>query len=122
MHKAAIKYIEEHPEIAIINADKGNKTVILTKDMYKVKANEHLSDSNIYHEMSNGHKMTRHIEIKNNKLIKDLLSENMINEFEAKRLTSEGGNPPRIYFTIKTHKSSLPVRPVVSTPGTPIMN
>lgn len=43
-----------------------------------------------------------------------------IEDHTLRALCSECGStlPPRIYFTVKTHKPNHPVRPVVSTPGT----
>ena len=34
-------------------------------------------------------------------------------------LKSKGGQPPRIYGLGKVHKASIPVRPVLSMPGSP---
>ena len=34
-------------------------------------------------------------------------------------LKSQGGQPPRLYGLAKVHKSSVPVRPVLSMPGSP---
>ncbi|KYN10452.1 hypothetical protein ALC57_17413 [Trachymyrmex cornetzi] len=42
------KFINNHPNILITNADKGNVTVVLDKDTYITKMEEILSDSNTY--------------------------------------------------------------------------
>lgn len=118
MQKATDKFLNQHPEITVAYADKGNKTVFLPSDMYHAKAMQHLSDTTTYQPI-NDPKFTRRVELRTNKLIVEMKKANMINEYTARRLTSEGGSPPRIYFTIKTHKSGFPVRPVVSTPGSP---
>lgn len=118
MHKKTTKFLRENPDIVVATSDKGNKTVILTKTMYHNKATEHLSDTNCYEKVRSKMK-TRKVEITTNKLIKELHKNEMITKYEARNLTSENGHAPRIYMTIKTHKQGYPVRPVVSTPGSP---
>ena len=38
------------------------------------------------------------------------------------KLRSKGGQPPRLYGLAKVHKASVPVRPVLSMPGSPYDN
>ena len=42
-----------------------------------------------------------------------------ITEELKQELKSKGGQPPRIYRLAKVHKASVPVRPVLSKPGSP---
>ncbi len=54
----------------------------------------------------------------NDELLK-LQSDGAISEELGSELKSKGGQPPRIYGLGKVHKASIPVRPVLSMPGSP---
>lgn len=57
----------------------------------------------------------------NNDLMK-LQRDGQITEELRLELKSQGGQPPRIYGLAKVHKVSVPVRPVLSMPGSPYYN
>ena len=57
----------------------------------------------------------------NNDLMK-LQRDGQITEELRLELKSQGGQPPRIYGLAKVHKVSVPVRPVLSIPGSPYYN
>lgn len=120
MQADTVKFLKAHQDIVVIRSDKGNKTVIMDRQSYREKALQHLEDPNVYQKVNgNGHKLTRLIEIRNNKLIDRMMADGSIEASQARALKSDGGIPPRIYMTIKTHKPNTPVRPVISTPGSP---
>ena len=54
-----------------------------------------------------------------NKDIHRLKDENKISEELLNKLSSRGGQPPRLYGLAKVHKQAVPVRPVLSMPGSP---
>lgn len=123
MKKETQSFLRSTPDLVVLNSDKGNKTVLMDKETYKAKADQHLNDTTVYQKISrDGHKLTRMIEIRTNKLIDHMHKHNMIETPTARRLKSNGAHPPRIYMQIKTHKQNHPPRPVVSTPGSPTYN
>lgn len=120
MERQTSDFLKQHPKLIVIDSDKRNKTVIMDRDEYHRKAQQHLADTHVYHKNHEPkQRITCLIEIRNNKFIQKMPSERQIDEHEARTLTSEGGITPRTYMTIKTHKAGHPVRPVVSTPGSP---
>ena len=46
----------------------------------------------------------------------------MISDELLKELKSKGGQPPRLYGLAKVHKTAVPLRPVLSMPGSPYHN
>lgn len=118
MKNTTAQFLKTHSSIVVIRSDKGNKTVIMYKEEYRHKALEHLSDDNNYQNVNEkGQKLTRLIEINNNKLVDRMLADGSIDSFQATNFQSKGGISPRIYMSVKTHKQNQLVRPVVSTPG-----
>lgn len=111
LHNKTSKFLRENPDIYIVNSDKGQKTVILTKEMYETKMLEHLDDKETYVLIPNpSSKINDMMRRRNNNLIEDL--------YLKGQLTVTSCIPPRIYGTFKTHKPNLPVRPVMSTVNT----
>lgn len=53
LYHQTIKFLKDHPEIYIINSDKGQKTVIIDKIDYENKMKQHLSDANTYTALPN---------------------------------------------------------------------
>ena len=51
-----------------------------------------------------------------------LLEREQISQELHKRLVSKGGQPARLYGTAKVHKTAIPLRPVLSMPGSPYFN
>ncbi|XP_062541137.1 uncharacterized protein LOC134209171 [Armigeres subalbatus] len=102
------KFLKENPNLLITKADKGTKTVILSKwrKCYKTPAYEKIS---FYPKA----RVSRKI-----KLILDGWKENKYIESKIhRRLNVSNCNLPRIYGLPKIHKEGRPLRPVVSTIG-----
>ena len=57
-----------------------------------------------------------------NNALDDLVKEGKITEDLHWKLKSLGGQPPRLYGLAKVHKQLVPVRPVLSMPGSPYDN
>ena len=102
------------PSITIKPADKGGSIVIMnTKDCVKSCLNS-LSDPNFYEELPDDPNPKYRTDFNEN--INDLLSSNIINEFEASKL-QEGSRTPYFYGLPKIHKKFdrfPPLRPVCS--------
>ena len=57
-----------------------------------------------------------------NEALKNLESEGKISEELLEEMKSKGGQPPRLYGLAKVHKNVIPMRPVLSMPGSPYYN
>ena len=51
--------------------------------------------------------------------LKDMNSQGKLSEALMKKLQPSGSQPPRLYGLAKIHKDSVPLRPVLSMPGSP---
>ena len=56
------------------------------------------------------------------KLLESLRNENKISEALFSKLKPIGSQPPRLYGLAKIHKNGVPIRPVLSMPGSPYFN
>ncbi|XP_044760198.1 uncharacterized protein LOC123317657 [Coccinella septempunctata] len=113
----AKKYTRAHDDLIITAADKGNITVVLSVDQYEHKMNLLLQDSSIYKQLTKD--PTNETQNKNNKIIKQLKDLGIIDGATARQLTTYKAVPPRIYGLPKIHKPDIPLRPIVSTIGSP---
>ena len=57
-----------------------------------------------------------------NKELDMLKDQGELSEDLVKELKSIGGQPPRLYGLAKVHKTTIPLRPVLSMPGSPYCN
>ena len=113
---AALKSLQQNDNIIILLADKGRATVILNKEDYIRKCNEHLENG-------------PYIKIKKDptssvvsQIIKlSVLRDNkLIDQQQYLKLKPKGSQPPRFYGLPKIHKDRIPVHPIVSYTGTPL--
>ena len=56
------------------------------------------------------------------KLLESLRKENKISEALFSKLKPIGSQPPHLYGLAKIHKNGVPIRPVLSMPGSPYFN
>lgn len=119
LHKKTNEFLRENHDIYVVNSDKGQKTVIMTKDMYETKMLEHLNDKNTYVPIPNASlKLNETLKRRTNNLIEELYIKGQLSQQEKVHLSVTTCIPPRIYGTFKTHKPNLPIRPVMSTINT----
>jgi GIY-YIG catalytic domain len=114
------KFLKQHDELLITQTDKGNKTVVITRETYKQKMEMLLSDTHTYSILSQD--PTKNIENKNNNFINRLFLNKQIDNTEKLRLQCDTSIPPRIYGLTKIHKPNIPLRPIVSTIGSSTYN
>ena len=57
-----------------------------------------------------------------NKSLKEMLAKGLISEELHNHMKSSGGQPARLYGLAKVHKDVIPLRPVLSMPGSPYYN
>ncbi|XP_044744802.1 uncharacterized protein LOC123306745 isoform X2 [Coccinella septempunctata] len=113
-------FLEANPDIYVVNSDKGNKTVVINKSDYDRKLLDLLSDSETYKQLKAD--PTIGVQVKSNKLIRQLEDFSLVSEIEGKRLRKYNSVPPKIYGLVKIHKTGNPLRPVVSCCNSPTYN
>ena len=118
------KYLKTKQLLAV-PYDKGKGFCLMKEDTYRTKL-EDITNGSQFEKITNTRKNARHIIIKEeeriNEVIETLQNEGKINTTLASLLTSRGGQPPRLYGLAKIHKDDIPIRPVVSMPGSPYYN
>lgn len=63
-------FIKQHPEICILKADKGNKTIIMNRDDYNARMDQLLNDRNTYDKVQRD--PTSRFQSKNNEIVRRL--------------------------------------------------
>ena len=113
----SLKAIQQNENIIILPADIGRATVVLDKEDYMKKCNEHLT-SGPYTKLKKD--PTSSIVSKVTKKLIELRDNNLIEQQEYFRLKATGTQPPRFYGLPEIHKDGTPIRPIVSYTGTPL--
>ena len=116
-----LRNLKSNKDIIICKPDKGRGTVILDKANYVEKMNVILNEQNNFEKLSFQEfpKHTLNLEDRPNRLIKDMKNQGTISENEYKSLYVTGGGPCIMYGLPNTHKPNIPMRPAVSSIGTP---
>jgi hypothetical protein len=106
----ALKSLKHNKEIKILQADKGNCTVILDKFIYEDKLST-LLNSGIYDTLPRD--PTPKVERKVQKLLSKYKS--VFSTKLKQKLTPYHSKPPHLYGLPKTHKPDIPLSPIVSS-------
>ena len=114
--RQAMRTLKQDEEIVILQADKGNTTVLLNTTEYVEKAEAILSKPPFKRLQRNP---TRRNEKRVNDVLKRLADRAKISrELHASlRVPSNGTKPPLFYGSVKVHKDGYPLRPIVSMIG-----
>ena len=114
------RFINDHPNILITNADKGNVTVALNKDSYVSRMEEILSDTSTYAlvDKDPSTKLTRDLRA----FLVGWRRDQFIDELTYRRLLTSDGVTPRAYGLTKIHKEGYPLRVIVSCINSPLYN
>lgn len=115
------EFLNQNKELLVTTADKGNVTVVVTKQFYEHKMSEHLQNPDTYIKMDN----SSHIGFikRNRALLTELSKESFLYDSQINNICSQETFKSKIYGLIKTHKDNLPIRPInskINTPGTKI--
>ena len=112
----AINTIRSNKEVTILQADKGNKTVLLDTSDYEKKAGDILGQPPFKEVKKNP---TSRNEKRVNDCLKRLLEKKAISKatFNQLHVPLNGTRPPMFYGSIKLHKEGYPLRPIVSATG-----
>ena len=99
----------------MINADKGNCTVLMDKTDYDKKMMKLLNDEATY-KIPNKHRESA-LEKRLNAFVWKLRKNDKISFSVYKTLRSPDSMIPRIYGLLKVHKKDIPLPPIVSFVG-----
>jgi hypothetical protein len=103
--------LKTREDIAVLRSDKGNATVIFDIEDYKTVYD--VLDTSSYREINKD--PTNKID----KKVKSLINKMNITSKEKYSLTINNLRTPRFYDLPKIHKEAVPLRPIVSTSGSP---
>ncbi|XP_055714366.1 uncharacterized protein LOC129808607 [Phlebotomus papatasi] len=117
MKKTAEFGREQGSGLAILQSDKGNRTVIMSRTEYDEKMRVLVQDTSTYEEISRD--PTSRFQLRNNDLVRAVYNKEKINSYQKSQLTTYKAIAPRIYGLPKVHKPGVPLRPVVSYIGSP---
>ncbi|XP_058821140.1 uncharacterized protein LOC131683307 [Topomyia yanbarensis] len=109
--KITRKFLKENPDIAVLQSDKGNKTVLMTTADYQTRMFSLLNDTHTYLKIDRD--PTLKFQKQNNSLVQRLKQLKLVDPKTASQLTTYKASCPRIYGQPKAHKPGLPLRPVV---------
>ena len=114
---AALKSLNEDEQIVILPADKGRVTVVLDKADYIEKARQLLNDTTTYRTLEND--PTDALAKQINKQLKKLQDRREITRTERLQMQAADNTIAKFYGLPKIHKEGVPLRPIVSLPGSP---
>ena len=108
---------KDDAEIIILPADKGRMTVIMNKSDYIEKANTLLKDTEKYQPLDTDPSKTTVNRI--NQKLKHLKDKDKLEETSYNRIRPNDASTAKFYGLPKIHKENIPLRPIVSLPGSP---
>ena len=115
--RRAVKSLKQDESIAILPADKGNATVVLDRTEYDDKLRSLLEGGDTYRKIPMN--PTARMETKVTRMVKDLADKGYITDRQMVYLAPQHSTSPQMYRLPKIHKESVPLRPIVSTIGSP---
>ena len=118
--RLALSKLKKNDSIIILPADKGNATVVMDRDSYKEKINDLLDDDETYTKLKRD--PTKKIE---RSICERLKSAERNGEIDSKlksKLSPQNSYIPQFYGLPKLHKPNIPLRPIVSSIGSPTYN
>lgn len=110
--KETTLFLKQNPNILVLQADKGNKTVIMHKNDYKNKIEDILNDETTYKLLKKN--PTAVFQKRNNTLIQEWIEELIIDLPTGSKLKNNNSLAPKIYGLPKIHKTNCPLRPIIS--------
>jgi hypothetical protein len=118
--KDAKGFLNDHPELCLTVADKGNATVLLFKTEYDQKMHELLRDATTY-EVIRRHS-TEVLQRKVNGIVSIWEDSGFIDKLQARKLRTYNGTISKMYGLPKIHKVGVPFKPIVSCINSPTYN
>jgi len=119
--KLTQKFLKNH-ELLAVPFDKGNGFCVMKAAAYESKLQKIL-DLPQFEKVVSTRKNEKDCVIKEEerivKVLKELNQEGKISDELTATLKPTGSQPPRLYGLAKVHKEGIPLRPVLSMPGSP---
>ena len=116
MQQKALRSLKDDNNITIVSADKGRATVVMDKEDYSSTMMTVLEDGK-YSTLKRD--PTVKVENSITNTLKRLRNEGHIDDKLCDFLTPRYSSPPQMYGLPKVHKEGTPMRPIVSTIGSP---
>ena len=117
--RRALKELKNDDSIIILPADKGRATVILNKEDYYRKCDDHINNGPYEHVKKDP---TKKIKEECRVILSGLEKDKVIDRKLYWKLKPTDSPAPRFYGLPKIHKPGVPIRPIVSYTGTPLYN
>lgn len=116
--RQAFNSLKLDDNILIMKADKGGATVVLDKEDYSAKLEQHIGEGP-YTEIKN--KTVDQLMNKNKDDVIQYLKQikERIEHSKWCKLYPKSTHPPRLYGLPKLHKQNIPIRPIVDSMGAP---
>lgn len=115
----ATNFFDIHPQLIILQSDKGKHSVIMHRKEYERKIMELLCDEDTYTTVEIN--MDTIIQ-KNDDLVNELIESGAIKKEKRGRMSDKGTIPAKFYGLPKIHKEGEPLRPITSTINSPGRN
>nr|XP_054772286.1 uncharacterized protein LOC129280268 [Lytechinus pictus] len=117
---SAIQDLRRNQAIHILQADKGNATVIMDQDVYDDKIEDILQDKDTYSKLNRD--PTPANERRINQQLLTLHRSEALPKALYFQLRSSSAKSPILFGQPKIHKPNTPLRPIISTRGSPCYN
>ena len=121
LHKAYINtkiFLKNHPDLTVTAADKGNITIVMDRTSYEDLMNNHFDDDKKYRKLT--FNPTHTLQLKNNSIVRTLLTKDLINEKTKRQLITFTSQAPRPRAQPKIHKPG--VRIIINATNSPSYN
>lgn len=115
--KEAKKFLNRNKDILILRSDKGNTTVAINKNDYKIRIDNILGDVNNYKLLNKD--PTNRLQKINNNIADELFQKDIITITEKTKLKTNSATAPKLYGLPKIHKKDFPLRPICSFINSP---
>ncbi|XP_017489302.1 PREDICTED: uncharacterized protein LOC108377546, partial [Rhagoletis zephyria] len=113
-------FLKNNDQLLILNAGKGNATVMMEKSEYDIKMQKIVNDISTYRVLKRD--PTNKFQAKNNEIVEKIYTNKVIDLKERNNLSCKTANPPKIYGLPKIHKEGIPLRPICSSISSPSYN
>ncbi len=114
---ANLSNLKKNQSIIVLPADKGRTTVVMDREEYINKANELLQDNSTYKKLDKNPTKTTTSHI--NKKLKSLKDQRKLDNKTYLKIRPSDATTACFYGLPKIHKPNIPLRPIVSLPGSP---
>lgn len=119
-YKQTKTFLKNNKHLLVLTSDKGNVTVIMNQQDYDKRAKDILNNPKYYKQIKKDPTST--VQNNTNKLIHENFVMQNIDKKTCTFLKTYNGIAPRFFGQPKYHKEGTPLRPVISTIGSPTYN